>query len=152
MSALPEELEDRLIAAVELVGRSGARGFETGFLEDDVPIMEADWWASATYKGAKITVEHKTSPIEAAEALAERLLTGSMCNHCKKLVALREDAGFAYFRATLIDGRSWNAEDVARLGLCHWRREGRSWKRGCEKSDTRNREQRRGKQKRRRHR
>lgn len=146
--SLPPELNDRLIAAVDLVGRSGAREFEAGYLHDDVPLEEADWWASALYKGTKIQVEHEKSPIDAAEALAFRILTGSKCNHCQKLVALSDDGAFAFIDAHLIDGTEWKAKDVARLGQCRWRRVGDRWVRGCEQQQQRpgpNRAQRRAK-------
>lgn len=144
---LPKGVNDRLIAAVDLVGRSGAREFESGYLHDDVPIEEAGWWASALYKGAKIMVEDQPDPIVAAEALAERLLTGSMCNHCEKLVALSDEGAFAYFNAHLVDGRSWNAAEIAERGQCRWRRIGDRWVRGCEPVGA-NRAQRRAKRRR----
>lgn len=63
---------ERLVAAVMLVGHTGAQDFEFGYLHDDVPTEKADWWAKAQYRGSRIMVEHHTSPIEAAEALADR--------------------------------------------------------------------------------
>jgi hypothetical protein len=39
--------EDRILAAADLVGRTGATTFEFGYLNDDVPVAAADWWASA---------------------------------------------------------------------------------------------------------
>lgn len=124
--------DDRLFAAIDLVGRTGAKHFEFGYLHDDVPFNEADWWATALYKGTKITVEHHTDPGAAAEALAERILTGGMCNHCKKLVSLTDDGAFAFFSATLADGSEWIAEMAAERGQCQWRRVGRTWVRGCD--------------------
>jgi hypothetical protein len=75
--ALPPMDEDALLAAVELVGRTGAKGFQIGFVHDDVPVAEAGWYAYAQYKGARVTAEDKAGPIEAAEALARQLLTGA---------------------------------------------------------------------------
>lgn len=145
---LPPELNDILIACVELVGRAGARNLEFGYLHEDAPIAEAGWWATATYRGAKITAENLASPIEAVEALAVRLLTGAMCNHCKGLVALADDAAFAYFRAHLVDGSEWNIEEQIGRPQCRWRRVGKQWIRGCDGSTPMhkggNRNQRRG--------
>lgn len=124
--------DDALIAGVDLVGRSGARSIEIGYLHDDVPAEEADWWASANYRGTKLQVEHAPSPVAAVEALALRVLAGGMCNHCKKLVALQDDGAFAWMEAHLLNGVRWNVEDAARAGQCRWRREGRRWVRGCE--------------------
>jgi len=39
--------EDALIAAADLVGRTGATGFEIGYLHDDVPAEKAGWYAHA---------------------------------------------------------------------------------------------------------
>lgn len=102
--------EDALIAAVDLVGRSGAREAEIGWLHDDVPPAEAGWYATATYRGAKLIAEGP-GPVEAAEALARRILDGGMCNHCKKPIALGGELS---------------------LHACRWTRMGRSWQRGCE--------------------
>lgn len=123
------EAADAVKACADLVGRTGARSFECGYLEDDVP--EPGWYAVAVYKGAKIIAEDKVSPAEACDKLAARLLTGAQCQHCKKLVTL--DARGAIARdATLIDGRKWTAEQQkAAGGLCYWTRPGDKWVRGC---------------------
>jgi hypothetical protein len=102
--------EDALHAAVDLVGRSGATGFELGYLHEDVPVEEAGWYAHAQYRGARITVEDKTGPVEAAEALARRILNGAHCAHCGKTVSMN---GYSKSR-------------------CRWTREGRRWTRACE--------------------
>lgn len=122
--------DDATAAAFELIGRTGATSLQIGFLHDDVPMEEAAWWAHAQYKGSRITVENKTSPLEAAEGLARRLLTGGQCTHCRKLITLSD---FAVARdAILVDGTTWTQEQQAAAGLCRWRRTGRTWKRGCE--------------------
>jgi hypothetical protein len=127
---LTPEDDARLIAAVHLVGRTGAKEFEIGYLHEDVPPSEAAWYAHARYKGARITEENHASPVEAAEALARRLLTGARCK-CGKLVALRDDGAFAFTRSRLSDGSEWSAGDAARAGQCRWRRDGRVWVSGC---------------------
>lgn len=127
---LPKAHQEALFAAVDLVGRAGGKSFEVGYL-NEVSIMElADWWASALVRGNKFTVEHKTSPIEAAEALAIELLSGAQCM-CGKLVALSADGAFAFAHANLVDGRRWNAEDAAKAGQCRWRRVGARWYSAC---------------------
>lgn len=127
--------EDALIAAVELVGRAGATGFQVGYLHDDVPAEEAGWYAHAQYRGHRVTVEDRKSPTEAAEALALEILTGAKCTHCGGLVAL-SDRG-AMFRSTggwveLADGSLWTEEQARALPQCRWTRMGATWKRGCE--------------------
>lgn len=123
--------EDALFAAVDLVGRCGATGFEFGFLHDDVPVDQAGWYAHAQFKGARVTEENHRGPVEAAEALARRLLTGAKCVSCGGLVALSDAGAIAYREATMADGTIWTAQQARAAGLCRWKREGAVWKRGC---------------------
>jgi hypothetical protein len=103
---------DALNAALDLVGRTGAHQLDIGYLNDDVPIDQADWYATATWRGAKLIVEHRTGPVEAAEALARKLINGATCTHCSRVMSLSGD----------------------RAGVCRWTRHGDKWVRGC--SDT----------------
>ena len=124
------DLSDEELAAVDLIGRTGARNLEVGCLDDN-PDIE-DWYAHAQYSGTRVTVEKHASARAALTALAERVLTGSQCFHCKGLVNLDGDAAFAYFHSTLLDGTKWDAEQAAAAGQCRWRRVGPRWVRGCE--------------------
>lgn len=123
--------EDALMAAADLVGRTGAKSFEIGYLHDDVPAAEAGWYANAQYKGARIT-EEGAGPIEAAEALARRLLAGGKCTRCGGLIALSSSGAFAYPSATLTDGTKWTAEDAKAAKQCRWTRMGRRWEAACQ--------------------
>jgi hypothetical protein len=122
--------KDAVGACADLVGRTGATSFECGYLHEGVPVAEAGWYATAVFKGAKITAEDKASPAEACDALAARLLSGGQCQHCRKLVTLNA-AGAMARDVTLIDGRKWTAAEQAKAGLCHWMRTGTRWERGC---------------------
>jgi hypothetical protein len=137
---------DALLAAVDLVGRTGARDFEIGYLNDaDEPAFAAhgpQWWAKAQYRGERIFVEDHTRPDAAAEALAVRLLTGAKCKHCGGLVALADDGALAFAEAHLVDGTSWTSEEAAAAGQCRWRRVGTRWERGCESRRPTRREKR----------
>lgn len=121
---------DALLAAVDLVGRTGAHEMQVGFLHDDVPSEQANWWAHAQYRGARVSVEHHTGPVQALEGLAERLLTGGKCNKCGKLTTIRSDGGIVYPDAQLADGSRVDLNE-ARQGFCQWRRIERRWVRGC---------------------
>jgi hypothetical protein len=125
--------DDRLIAAVMLVGNTGAKELEYGYLHDDVPVDQAGWWASARYLGAKIAVEDQRGPLEALEALAERLLTSARCTWCSGLVALSSDGAVAFPGVLMADGSTLprSPEEIAALGQCLWRRIGRRWEPGC---------------------
>lgn len=103
--------QDALDAALDLIGRTGARSFEIGYLRDDVPLEQAGWYAHAQYRGARITAEDHPGPVEAAEALARRLLTGARCVNCDKVITLSGEAS----RKT-----------------CRWTRLGTRWEKGCQ--------------------
>lgn len=100
--------EDVIVACADLAGRAGARGFEIGYLRDDVPTEDAGWYAVATYRGARLMTDEHRSPSAAALALAERILAGATCR-CGEPV-------------TLSDGGAG----------CRWRLTGRRWEPGCD--------------------
>lgn len=129
--------EDALKATVNLVGRTGAREFQIGYLHDDVPTEEAGWYAHAQYRGARIVEENHRGPIEAADALARRLLTGARCTGCQRLVALSDAGATAYPAGTpMADGSTWDGQHAGRtIGMCRWRRLGDRWEMGCRKRD-----------------
>lgn len=122
--------EDAVIAAADLIGRTGATGFEIGYLHEDVPADQAGWYATAQFRGARITADERRSPGEAAEALAVKILTGGKCK-CGKLVALSGSGATAY-GGTMADGTRWTYAEAARAGQCRWRRYGNRWQQGCE--------------------
>jgi hypothetical protein len=79
----------RLVAATNAIGRSGAKEFEIGHLEDDsVPVALARWYATAVYQGAKVTADEHASPIAAVEDLLRRILVGGGCVKCRRKITL----------------------------------------------------------------
>lgn len=105
---------DPVFALAHLADRAGARELEVAWTCPHVP-DEADghycpdvsWAAHATYQGARVqTVGHRT-PNGAAIALAEQLLTCSMCR-CRRPVALTD----------AVEG-------------CRWQLMGQRWTPGC---------------------
>jgi hypothetical protein len=126
--------QDALLAAVDLVGRTGAHDFEVGWLndEDDPAYAERgpEWWAKAKYEGRRIDVEGFARPDVAAHALAVRLLTGAKCR-CGRLVALSDDGATAYPDVEMADGTRWTAEEARAAGQCRWRRNGAKWEPSC---------------------
>ena len=128
--------EDALFATVELVGRTGATGLEMGYLHDDVPPDQAEWYAHAQYRGARITAEGHRGPVEAAEALARQLLTGAMCTHCRGLISLSDEGAVFYPNARpAVQGHRPLTEAEARARpQCRYRRVGNRWVRGCEQA------------------
>lgn len=122
-----------LTAGVLLIGHTGARTLEIGFLHDDVPIDEASWWASADYQGTRVMVENHLGPVEAVEGLAKKLLVGARCQWCMGLVALDEHGAFAYAGGVMLDGSKMpdTAEGIGALGQCLWERHDARWEPGC---------------------
>jgi hypothetical protein len=125
-----DELQQRVVAAADLVARTGARQFDIGYLHDDVPADKAGWYAIAMYRGGRITTENHAHPADAAEALARRLLTGAKCK-CGKLVALDESGAVAFIDPVMTDGTSFPIGTAARAGTCRWRRDGQRWVSAC---------------------
>lgn len=79
------------MAAVELIGRTGAAEFQFGWLHDNVPFAEAGWYAKARWGGQMVTAEDHVGPVEATDALASKLVEGGMCTHCFKPMTLVDD-------------------------------------------------------------
>jgi len=96
-------------AAANLVGRTGARELEIGYLHDDVPSHLAGWYAIATYKGAKVIVEDQPHPVVALRKLALKLIEGGACTYCLRTVSTRR-----------ID-----------RDTCYWQIINMRWERGC---------------------
>lgn len=119
-------------AALDLIGRTGARSMEIGYLHDDVPADQAAWYVQVTYRGTRVIEENHTGPGAALEAMAARLLTGGQCNHCKGLVALTR-AGAAFTGGRSVHGTTLTLQEAKSRPLCHWRRVGAEWVRGCER-------------------
>jgi hypothetical protein len=102
--------QDSVIAVADLAGRTGGREFEIGYTSDEGP---PGWYAHVKYAGARIFVGEQPGPVEAADALARRLLSGgALCTWCRGTVVLSGDQ---------------------QTGVrCRWRRMGPKWIRGCE--------------------
>lgn len=103
--------EDATNAALDLFKRCGAKEVQFGYLHEDVPIEQADWYAWVRFhNGEMVTVSGKPGPVEALETLARRLINGSKCTHCLQTMSL---------------------SGTARDGICRWTRLGDVWQRGC---------------------
>jgi hypothetical protein len=128
--------EDRMLAAVEVIGRAGATNFEVGYLDDEVPSEMARWWASAKWRGTKVLVEDETGPDVAAEALAFKVIVPGQCVHCGRTITVRriDDDGtpliYTISGHPLLDEDA--IEETGLDALCVWNRRGRHWLRGCD--------------------
>lgn len=97
---------DAIVACADLARRAGASGFE---IRHDGNTKHPRWHATATYRGARIMVDNRHSPTEAAIGLAERLLRGASCK-CGRKTVLSGEPG---------------------PGQCRWRLMGPRWEPGC---------------------
>lgn len=124
--------EDALNAALNLIGRTGARDLEIGYANDDAKdSRDGDWYAICSYTGVKVMEEHHPGPVQATDALARRLLTGAKCTHCGGLIALSDRGAYIAPGAVLLDGTRMDAAAYAAMPQCRWRRLGNRWERGC---------------------
>jgi hypothetical protein len=133
MSRLDDVLGDAGEAAIPMIGHLGAKALEFGYANDDATtVADGDWYASAHYKGTRMTVEHFTSPGEALNALCEKLLTGGICQHCNGLVTIEDGGARAFIGQPMLDGTIMTLERAVTMPHCRWKRDGKVWQRGCE--------------------
>lgn len=122
--------EERLLAAIEGIGRAAANALELGWTHDDGP-RPGEWYASASYKGARVIVEDQHGPDAAAENLFLRVACGGQCVHCGATITARSNG-----LTLTISGHPVLDEDALEengtAGLCIWERNGAHWLRGCD--------------------
>lgn len=106
--------QERVLAATDALARSGARGLEIGHLEDGVPSPLARWYATARWKGAKVSAEEHANPLAAVEDLLAKVMMGGQCVACGKTIVMT--------------GRAHSFPDGA---TCVWDRLGDMWIPGC---------------------
>lgn len=75
--------DPKLVAAVELIGRTGATQTEIRYCEEEKPVV---WFAIATYRGGQRAIGAAFNPTEAVLALCVDVLDGGQCMRCKRPV------------------------------------------------------------------
>lgn len=83
------EIDPRLTAAVDLIGRTGAQGFQFRYSDDEQPIV---WFAVALYGDDRAEVDAALDPLRAVLRLAERIVDGGKCTHCGRPAGLDPDS------------------------------------------------------------
>ena len=84
-------LDPRGTAAIDMLGRTGARGIQIRWSDDEEPTV---WLAVATY-GQGNDERHETAaalePVTALLRLCELLIDGAECQHCHRLTSFVPD-------------------------------------------------------------
>ena len=89
--------DPRFIAAVDLVGRTGAQAFQLRWSDDEEPIL---WMAVATYhvtaanaamRGTAHKIGVALDPLHAVFDLCDKAIDGGMCAHCRRPTGFVED-------------------------------------------------------------
>lgn len=111
LPGLDVEDEQRIVAAMDVTARVGAREFKLTCVNPDAPVPLLRWEANAAYEGTPVTSGVQDDIITAVEVLACRVLALCSCVACGRAIVLAGD------------------EDEATV--CHWRRFGNRWVAGC---------------------
>lgn len=101
---LDREEDPRFIAAVDLIGRTGALGFQIRYSDEEMPVV---WNAVAWYPALDGEHPHLNdpksgepaiaqagggmTPLQAIFELCNKLIDGGLCTHCGRATAFTED-------------------------------------------------------------
>lgn len=111
-------LEDpRMIAAVNLLGRTGMQTFRVGYSpeEDGEPTV---WYAVGQWVGNKAEAAAAMNPVLAILRLCEQVIDGGICIHCKEPTIFVADS---------------DTEFLDKMGCVYaWDPELKTFRRGCE--------------------
>ena len=88
MSDMPQAEQDRMMAGVEMIRRTGAASIQVRYSDDEEPVV---WFVVATYDNGMSETDASLSPVRAVLRLCERLCDGATCAHCKRPAGLDPD-------------------------------------------------------------
>ena len=83
--------EPKLLAAIDLLKRTGASGMQLRYSDDEEPVI---WLTVAAYKRGdeeRHEVDAALDPVTATLRLCERLVDGGTCTHCHRPTGLDPD-------------------------------------------------------------
>lgn len=85
-----EPLRDdpRMLAAIELLRRTGMRQFQVRYDDDEEPVV---WMAVAVYDEGRFDVGAGASPVLAVFRLCDQLIDGGTCTHCGRPTGFSPD-------------------------------------------------------------
>lgn len=78
---MPKEIEERFLAGVEMVRRTGSSQFQLRWSDDETPVV---WFAVAVYPDERWDVGAARDPWRAVARLLETLIDGGVCTHCAR--------------------------------------------------------------------
>jgi hypothetical protein len=94
----------RVLAAVELLSRSGVTEVEFAYDEDEHYPDKVLWWAKGNWDGIRKYSAHFPYPAQALEDLLAKTINGGQCARCKRTtvvgVVLHD---YCYFLLTALD-------------------------------------------------
>lgn len=79
----------KLIAAVEMVRRTGSKQFQLRFHDDEAPVV---WIAVAGYDDERFEAAASLHPLRAVLRLCETLIDGARCTHCRRPTGFDADS------------------------------------------------------------
>lgn len=88
MTDQPEVEDPRFLAAVKMIERTGAKGFQLRFHDDEKPTV---WLAVATYSDGKAEAAAALHPLPAVFRLCDQLIDGGQCTHCGRPTGFSQD-------------------------------------------------------------
>jgi hypothetical protein len=84
----PATDDPRLVAAFDMIGRTGATGMGLRYQDDEQPIV---WIAVGTWSGDRHEVGAALDPTRAALRLCEQVVDGGQCTHCSRPTGFEPD-------------------------------------------------------------
>lgn len=103
MADVPDPMDPRLTAGIELVQRTGAKTFQLRYSDDEEPVV---WIAVAGYAtrgghgrpvaSGKVNAHAcgaALDPVAAVMRLLDELVDGAQCTHCGRICGVDEDWG-----------------------------------------------------------
>jgi hypothetical protein len=79
----------RFIAAVDMIGRTGAKSFGVRYQDDEQSVV---WLAVAEWGEGKADAAGALDPLRAVLRLCEQVVDGAQCTHCQRPAGLEPDS------------------------------------------------------------
>lgn len=84
---LLQQDKDMLVAAVDLIGHTGADSVQVRYCDEEKPVV----WMVVGQWGELYDVASSVWPVKAALRLLDQVIDGGTCTHCQRPTAVSED-------------------------------------------------------------